>query len=426
MSYSAEILRIKNVRPHSNADKVLLATCQGNQVVVGLDTKEGDLGIYFPTDGRLSHEFVYNNNLYRKAELNKNVDAPTGMFDDNRRVRTQKFRGEVSDGFWVPISSLSFIKGYDKLEEHISLTEFSGVPICEKYMTPLTRQAGSLGKSNKKSSKSSIMFKEHFDTDQLGKNLHKIPNDTKLIITEKVHGTSGRVGHVLLERNLSRFERVLSFFGVSIQKTYWGYLNGSRRVVLGESKSKDSKPFHDNTIRDYALSKFEGNLRKGETVYFEIVGFEPMGKPIMSGVNTKALKDKAFTEQYGEQMTFSYGCPNSTCRIYVYRITLTNEDGHTLDYNWEDVKKRCDEIGIAYVPELLQFTPPKLDQDSYILGTCEGLAKGPSTLDESHIKEGICLRVDSTNETYKYKSYEFKVLEGIIKDTAVVDMEEAS
>ena len=53
MSYTAIITRIKT-RPHSNADRLQLGTCLGNQVVVGLDTKDGELGIYFSTDGQLS------------------------------------------------------------------------------------------------------------------------------------------------------------------------------------------------------------------------------------------------------------------------------------------------------------------------------------------------------------------------------------
>ena len=54
MAYNAVVTRLSNVRPHSNADKVQLATCHGNQVVIGLDSLEGHLGVYFPSDGQLS------------------------------------------------------------------------------------------------------------------------------------------------------------------------------------------------------------------------------------------------------------------------------------------------------------------------------------------------------------------------------------
>ena len=52
MSYKAIVTRLSNVRPHPNADRVKLATCHGNQVVIGLDSNEGDLGVYFPSDGK--------------------------------------------------------------------------------------------------------------------------------------------------------------------------------------------------------------------------------------------------------------------------------------------------------------------------------------------------------------------------------------
>ena len=108
--YKGTVLRIKNVRPHPNADRVQLATCHGNQVVVGLEVEEGHMGVYFPADGQLSHEFCHANNLYREASLNKFPEEKGGMFDSNRRVRAQKFRGEISDGFWVPLHYFGFIQ----------------------------------------------------------------------------------------------------------------------------------------------------------------------------------------------------------------------------------------------------------------------------------------------------------------------------
>ena len=57
----------------------------------------------------------------------------------------------------------------------------------------------------------------------------------------------------------------------------------------------------------------------------------------------------------------------------------------------------------------------------------ETLGSGPSVLDNRHIKEGVCVRIEGgiNNKTFKFKSFEFKVLEGIVKDSGVVDAEEA-
>lgn len=51
MSYCGFITKLTNVRPHSNADRLQLADCLGNTTCVGLDVKEGDVVLYFPSDG---------------------------------------------------------------------------------------------------------------------------------------------------------------------------------------------------------------------------------------------------------------------------------------------------------------------------------------------------------------------------------------
>lgn len=438
MSYKAIVTKLTNVRPHSNADKVQLATCHGNQVVIGLNHTEGELGCYFPSDGQLSQGFCAANNLFRKPEMNSDPEAKPGMFDENRRVRAQRFRGEISDGFWVPLSNLDFIGGISFVEG-FEFDELNGIQICEKYINPATIKAARENQGKKtRTAKTSVMFKEHFDTAHFGKCLHEFDYGQTLIITEKLHGTSGRIGHVQVERDLTWLEKIAKRFGVQVKETEWKYLNGTRRVVLEETTGTQ---FHDPTIRDKAFKLFEGNLRKGETVFFEIVGYESTGASIMPKVDTTKMGDKEFTKRYGKTMPFSYGCGELQSRVYVYRMTLTDEDGHSIDYAWDDVVKRCKELGVDHVPHIRTMTLNDLKEDlrsaavmDDIRTVKETFAKlvevygsGPSILDETHIKEGVCVRIEGgiTNKTYKFKSFEFKVLEGIIKDSGVVDAEEA-
>jgi hypothetical protein len=434
MAYTATITRLVNVRPHTNADRVLLATCLGNQVVVGLNSQEGDLGIYFPSDGQLSNEFCTANSLYREASLNRDKDQ-TGMFDTNRRVRAQKFRGEISDGFWLPLDCLKFISSDIKsLCEGDEFVEFKGTPVCNKYVNQATLRAASQTQGKKaKKAKTSVMFKEHFDTEHFGKNVFKFEDiDHRIVITEKLHGTSGRIGFVQVDRTPALIEKIASFFGAKIQKHEWKYLNGTRRVVIEESSGSQ---FHDPTIRDKASKLFEGKLRKGETVFFEIVGYEPSGQPIMPKVSTKGLNDKAFTKKYGEDFVYAYGNAPRESSVFVYRISMTNEDGQSYDLSWEDVKTRCTEMNVSYVPELNSFALGQLQGDSsgrdlqdLLVKIVEDVAKGPSVLDETHIREGVCVRIDQFGfapKVFKHKSFEFKVLEGIIKDAGIVDEEEA-
>jgi len=439
MAYNAIVTRLKNVRAHSNADKVQLATCHGNQVVVGLDTKEGDWGVYFNCDLQLSDEFCKANNLYRDATKNVDPQAKPGMFDDNRRVRAQKFRGEISDGFWVPLHYFGFIsvKGLDV--EGFEFDTWNGVPICNKYVNIATLKAAKENQpKQKKKAKSSVMFVEHIDTKHMVVNIDKIEEDDLVIISSKQHGTSGRVGYVLVDRVLTWVEKIAQWFGVKVQEKTWSFLNGTRRVVIEESTGSQ---FHDPTIRDKAFNMFKDNLRKGESVYFEIVGFEPSGKAIMGIVDTTKLNDKAFTKQFanvgdGKSMVYRYGCADDTCDVYVYRITMTNEDGHSIDYSWDDVKRRCRELGVKHSPELDRFTVKEFklrhgitddrDFQEKFMEYITKISDGADPTDPSHWSEGTCIRLESglAVRIYKHKNFNFKVLEGIVKDSGVVDMEE--
>lgn len=442
--YKAIVTRLKNVRPHPNADRVQLATCHGNQVVVGLDSKEGDWGMYFPCDGQLSHEFCHANNLYRDKTKNKFPDEKAGMFDDNRRVRAQRFRGEVSDGFWTPLHSFGFIYVTGLDVEGLELDEWGGVPICNKYINPNTLKAAQQNQGKKtRVAKSSVMFKEHIDTEHFGKNVHQIKRDDLVIITEKLHGTSHRVGNVLVDRDLNWFERLLVKLGVKINEVEWTYLNGTRRVVLEEAKSNATQ-FHDPTIRDKAYKLFKDNLRKGETVYLEIVGYENEATPIMPSVDASKMGDAEFTKRYAnmgdkKHMVYSYGCAPAQQDFYVYRMTMTNADGQSVDYCWDDVVKRCNEIGVKHVPEITRFRRVEMELtnkdlvddrnfEDKITELVDVYSKGSSIIDDSHIREGVCVRLESglVPRIYKHKSFEFKVLEGIVKDSGVVDMEESN
>ena len=224
------------------------------------------------------------------------------------------------------------------------------------------------------------MFKEHFDTGHFGKNINVFDRSQTLILSSKLHGTSSRIGHVLVKDDLSWFEQFAKFFKARVKEFSWKYLNGTRRVVIEESSGEQ---FHDPTIREKAFNLVANNLRKGETVYGEIVGFETNGSPIMPSVDTTKLNDKEFTKKYGKIMTYSYGCTEKESKFYVYRITMTNEDGYSIDYSWDDVVSRCKELGLQTVPHLRTFTLRELE--------LELLLKNNSTADRVDDRD-LCIK----------------------------------
>lgn len=186
-------------------------------------------------------------------------------------------------------------------------------------------------------------------------------------------------------------------------------------------------------FRYNAVKNLYGQLHKGEILYFELVGYTETGQAIMSDQDASKLKDKEITKRYGKKMHYSYGCVSGNCELYVYRITRTNEDGDSVELSWPQVKARCNELGIKFIPELT-ITPIVYGQDlinkDALAAFVDIHTDGSSTLDEGHIREGVVVRVeqpDGQTDWYKNKSFTFGILEGFWKESDdAVDLEEVS
>lgn len=430
--YSAIIAQLQNVRKHSNADRLQLATVYGNQIIIGLEQKEGDIGIYFPTDGQLDEKYCEVNNLIGKKNP-ETGEREGGLFDHKRRVRTQILRKEKSDGFWMPLSSLSYT-GVDLLTLKVGdqLNEVNGIPLCKKYISRKTHASFDSKKTKKKyinkMRKNYGMLHQHFDTSQWSYNTHKIKQGDLVILTDKVHGTSARTGYIKVVMQLSKWKLFINkFFSIFKEKYQWEYVTGTRRVVLDDFNDPTKLGFYgSNEFRKQYHDKFIGNLKKGETVYYEIVGWVDEEKSIMNSCDNTKIKDKEFVKRYGETTTFSYNCPRGISDMYVYRITMTNEDGYVVEYPWFAMVERCEELGIKTV---------KLLQEPFIYGgnlpqfkeIIETVCDGPDPIDPSHIREGVVVRIENGLNLlcFKHKNIYFKIIEGIIKgDDASVDIEE--
>lgn len=435
----AIITRLTSVRKHPNADKLNLATCVGSQIVVDLEQSEGAIGIFFMADLELSHDFCLNNNLYNNSALQKlglSLSDHPGFFDYKRRVRAQSFRGEKSEGIWLPLSSLEWAGNISLLKEGDTFTEFSGHEICQKYISPATRRALGHQNQQKTGRRELKQFPKHDVTKQLRFVINDIPEDAVIYLTEKLHGTQGRYCHVQDEEPLPKWKQLLNtyvFRAGYFQPTFtYKHFNGSKNVILERSDARASwygtDDFRYNVTKDL-------QLRKGEVIYFEIVGWVNETSPIMPPhqVDKKSLPD--VYKLYGDVINYSYGCPAGEHRMYVYKIMLVNEDGHGVDLSWPQVKQRCKELGLAHVPELmgplgyaqLESEPQQMLPDAMLHRYVESLVSGPSTLNSAQIREGVVVRVESALGTMylKEKSFSFKVLEGIVKsDEAFVDPED--
>lgn len=482
--YNAYVTTIKNLRKHPNADRLQLGECFGNTVCVSIEYTDGQIGVYFPTDGQLSVEFADANNLLRKKDVNGN-NIGGYMDPDKRNVTSIRLRGEKSDGLFLPLACLESFGDVSNLKVGDVITTFNGHEICTKYIPRRNTRSGHATNGNhtrKKKVPIAPLFTEHADTEQLAYNLGAFQAGDQIEITLKMHGTSQRTGYlpvfkgyrctnsiyqaalnaVMSGKKVGAMTQKFADLGLaSATPIYdWGYVSGTRRTVL---ENFDGGYYGSNEFREQHSKFFEDKLHKGEEVYYEVVGFTHTGTPIMATADNKKLNDKEFVKQYGKTTTFSYGCnpdgkegvgiterevPQSD--FYVYRMTMTNEDGDIVEYPPDFMRYRCEQMGCKTVPVMWKgFIPvDETLEESYdyngewgtwktirkgtpgewIKNIAEKYYDGPDPIGKTHVREGVVVRIVNKPKfcAYKHKNFAFKCLEGLVKAEATApDMEEA-
>lgn len=458
--YNVYVCKVKNIRPAENADRLNACEVFGITTIVDKSVNENDLYVYFPTDGQISEEFGKANDLFRRKDENGN---PAGGFIDpvKRNIGAIRLRGNKSEGLVLPLTCLAPFGDINNLAEGDIVSTFNGHVIAEKYVPmhkPSASQPTARGERDRKSAKKCRIkypfFAEHIDTPQLRFNMDMFKPGDIICLTEKIHGTSSRnayqtaiVGEkgFFLTKLIAHSNWLPKKWRMSAQshltpKTEMRYLIGTRRTVLTNNSTGGF--YGNDDFRKAWGERFKGKLLPNEECFGEIAGFykDNYGGavPIMSrGDNTKT-KDKQFIKQYGKTTTFSYGCTETGYytygdgtheerplnRYFVYRMTYTTPEGVVIEYPWDLVKQRAEQMGFETVPELERFIYTTEEDFLARIAKYEDI---PSTIDSSHIIEGVVIRkMNGTRfDVAKDKSYNFKVLENLIKvDAEVPDMEE--
>ena len=432
--HSGFVVIVKDLKPHTNADKLQLATFFGETTCVGLNVKEGDKGIYFPCDLQLSLEYCDTNDLCRtKAD----GTAGSGYLErDKRNIKAIKLRGEKSCGMYMPLESLAFT-GIDlnSFQEGDTITVVNAVEICRKYIPRGNRGGASGGGGNRtRKHKEPIapLFAEHADTEQLAYNLSAFKPGDEIEITLKMHGTSQRTGYLPVLQGYKRtfFDWLFRRQGTPIYD--YGYVSGTRRVVLEDFEGGF---YGSNEFREHHSKTFEGKLWKGETVYYEVVSFTHDGTPIMGS----AKVPKEAHKEYGDTMVFHYGLEKGS-DMYIYRMTMTNPDGEVVEYTPDFMRYRCEQMGVKTVPvfaktildnnsSVLYYTTPDgechfvaTDEEAHIGEAVKTLAErfydGPDPIGKTHVREGVVVRIVNRPRfcAYKHKNFLFKIISGIIAE----------
>jgi len=386
----------------------------GGNVIVGKDTKIGDVGLFFPLESQIGEKFAIANDLIRRKDENgKNAG---GMFDQNRRVRAQTFRGERSEGFWIPIDSLTklFPDWDEVLKEGQEIDTLRGEQIATKYFPKTVKSASTNG--NKKPKTSRIVpgqFAFHFDTPQLARNVDKIPPGGRFAITWKVHGTSAIAARVLVNRKLNLLERFLRAVGVKIKDTEYDYVYASRKVIKSEAGGNHF--YKEDLWTRVGQEQFGGKLATGETVYYEITGYTSDGKFIQQG--------------------YDYGSAPGEYKIWVYRITRTTPDGTVTELTFDQLVVRCDQLGVqpvklAWLGGVYDFVD-LTEYDTWRERFVEEVKKHWVHDQDCQFctnkvpSEGVCVRIDHglSVEIYKLKNFRFLERETKQLDDGQTDIE---
>ena len=413
-NYAAVVTTVHAINKLDNCDNVVGIPVFGYQAIVGKDTKIGDKVLVFVAETQLSEEFVRMNNLYRNGDLNSNPERK-GYIEQNRRVRAIKFRGHRSDALAMPLSSLSYLgNDYLKLEDNDTFDFLNGHEICRKYEVVKK----SINRSELKQTRAfrrvdKKFMPEHYDTDNWFRNSHTIEDDEMVVVTQKLHGTSIRMGHVPVSRKLTWKDKIAKFFGVSVAETEYDIVYGSRRVIK-DVNNPSHDHFYDKDIWTEQGRKYDYALPHNYIIYGELVGYVEGNTPIMSH--------------------YTYNVPEGQCHLYVYRVALVTHGGRLVDLSWDAVKEFCRENGLNHTPEFFRLTKREIEESGQVEAMMDvrytecGMTFTEAPIPLSHpdtVDEGICLRVERgvVPHIFKAKSPEFLAHETKLLDADVVDLE---
>lgn len=412
-NYCASIVAVPPTRVKLDGlDNIERVSIYGYEVLVS-KAMEDVIGVFFPAETQLSDQYCFENNLYRHGDRNKNPDEK-GYMEDNRRVRAIKFKGNTSNGFFMPLNSLAYT-GIDLsvLKVGDEFDKLNGFDICQKYTVARkgnkTQEVANRGfvRADKK------FMPEHIDTENFFKNHHKIDPDTEVIVTQKIHGTSIRVANTMVNHKQTVVDRIASFFGSNIIKTSYAYLYGSKKVIK-DANNPNQNHYYESDIWTLQGKKLDGLIPENYIVYGELIGWTPEGAEI--------------------QRSYTYGISKGEAHLYVYRIAIVNGKGLTTDLSWQQVKEFCDSVGLRYVPELFKCKMSDLtNNDCAFLKTFldaryfdginlrQALWLGDN---KDIVDEGVCVRAEGlTPKILKAKSPKFLEHETKVLDTGEEDLE---
>jgi RNA ligase (TIGR02306 family) len=239
-TFAVEVVKIDDIQPHPNADRLEIATMKGWQCVVGKGSfHPGDLCVYIPIDAVLPEDVM--NTLFEGAKIKP-----------SSRVKTIKLRGAISQGIAAQLVAL----GVGDAELGDDVGEYLGIT---KYEPPAASFQAGAAKAGPKQVNPN--FRKYTSIENAKNYKDKVFEEGELVIvTEKIHGTNFRAGYVPFYAD-TLWKKVKKFLHLAPK---YEFVYGSHNVQL-----KGGGNVYADIVEKYRLRE---NLAEGEVVYGEIFG----------------------------------------------------------------------------------------------------------------------------------------------------------
>lgn len=341
-SYKVPLTKILAINPHSNADRLALATVYGFQVIVSKDKyKVGDPIIYVPIDSILP--------TWLEAQL-----FPEGskIKLSQSRVRQIKIRSIASQGMIIDPQDVAAKVNPAYLKHEQNLAEILGIT---KYEPPTNANTQGVPGQRKKKPYENPRFSKYGGVD----NIKWFPGffeGKEVVIQEKLHGSNCRAGYLKTEAN-TLWKKFLRLIG---RLPEYEYVYGSNNVQLQDRKSYGG--YYGEDVYGKVLKKVDAfsKIPKGAIIFGELIG-------------------------PGIQKNYDYG--HTEHHFVLFDVKIVLDDGQQEYLNPGLVEAFASAKGFDFVPVLYR--------GPFNAELAKQLSMGPSVYNpKQKVREGIVIKTE--------------------------------
>lgn len=375
----ARIVRIDEILPHPNADKLCIASVGGWQVCIKLDEfKKGDLALYMEIDSLVPTnvpEFAF---LEERKEGLKSINDITYS-----RIKTIKLRGELSQGLLAPIPAVVAGITGRVMTEGIDLTEALGVlkyektsdkskEVVEKNLSwyhrlalklfgeidPVLAWPSFLNKSaEERVQNTGAQYAAAVESGELFEKTVKLDGESMTVYCVEDPTTADGIRTGVCSRNAEiRQHDIVYSWPRAIVRWIGALMLRNRRAISYRPVEKDGKP---KLTFNFGIPKFV-KVNKADSYFLEFVKKNRLMDIVAQWTDWANSDDCISTyaiqgELIGPGIQSNYeGVPELRFCVYrVYRI----RDGKPLEeLKPADARKVCEGLRVDYIPVLEEST----------------------------------------------------------------------